>query len=84
MSIELVNPFNGHTLYPTNDGLMDEGAIVFPAENGAYRIVKDDNYSDNFGFQWNKFVGTQVDKASKLDISKTRFFAETKDRKSVV
>ena len=56
---------------------MDEGAIVFPAENGAYRIVKDDNYSENFGFQWNKFVGTQVDKASKLDISKTRFFAET-------
>ena len=56
---------------------MDEGAIVFPAENGAYRIVKDDNYSENFGFQWNKFVGTQVDKTSKLDISKTRFFAET-------
>ena len=77
MSIELVNPFNGHTLYPTNDGLMDEGAIVFPAENGAYRIVKDDNYSENFGFQWNKFSDTQVDKASKLDISKTRFFAET-------
>ena len=77
MSIELVNPFNGHTLYPTNDGLMDEGAIVFPAENGAYRIVKDDNYSENFGFQWNKFVGTQVDKTSKLNISRIRFFTET-------
>ena len=77
MSIELVNPFNGHTLYPSAEGLMDEGKIVFPAEKGAYRIVKDDNYSENFGYQWNKFAGTQVDKASKLDISRIRFFAET-------
>ena len=77
MSIHLVNPFNRHSLYSTDDGLLDEGVIVFPAEKGAYRIVKDDNYSENFGYQWNKFAGTQLDKASKLDISKTRFFAET-------
>jgi 2-polyprenyl-3-methyl-5-hydroxy-6-metoxy-1,4-benzoquinol methylase len=77
MPIELVNPVNGHTLSPTADGLMDGNTLVFPAKNGAYRTVQDDNYTDNFGYQWNKFGGTQVDKASKLDISKQRFFAET-------
>ena len=77
MNIELVNPFNGHQLTPNADGLMDNGLVIFPNENGAYRIVKDDNYSENFGYQWNKFAGTQVDKTSKLDISKKRFFAET-------
>ncbi len=77
MPIELVNPFNGHPLSPTVPGLMDGNILVFPAKNGAYRIVQDDNYSSNFGYQWNKFGETQVDKVSKLDISKQRFFAET-------
>jgi ubiquinone/menaquinone biosynthesis C-methylase UbiE len=77
MNIELVNPFNGRQLIPTSTGLTDNGQIIFQNENGAYRIVKDDNYSDNFGYQWNMFAGTQLDKTSKLDISKKRFFAET-------
>ena len=77
MNIELVNPFNGRILFPTSNGLTDNGDIIFPNEKGAYRIVKDDNYSENFGYQWNRFAGTQLDKTSHLDISKKRFFAET-------
>ncbi len=77
MRIELLNPFNGHKLIPSIDGLKENDASVFPLKNGAYRIVEDDNYTDNFGFQWNKFAGTQLDKTSHLDISKLRFFAET-------
>src|SRR6476660_2898979 len=77
MPIELVNPFNGHSLTPTEAGLMDGADLVFPAKNGAYRIVHDDNYTGNFGYQWNKFGGTQVDKESKLYISKQRFFGDT-------
>ena len=77
MDIELVNPFNGRKLVPTTSGLTDNDQVVFPNEHGAYRIVKDVNYSDNFGYQWNRFSGTQLDKASNLDISKKRFFAET-------
>ena len=77
MNIELVNPFNGRILIPTSNGLTDNGDIIFPNEKGAYRIVKDDNYSENFGYQWNRFAGTQLDKTSHLDISKKRFFAET-------
>lgn len=77
MEIQLVNPFTKNLLSLAADGLMENYALTFPKKNGAYRIVTDDNYTDNFGYQWNKFVGTQVDKASKLQISKSRFFAET-------
>lgn len=77
MSIQLVNPANGQALIANETGLYEGDQLIYPCIGGAYRIVKDDNYTDNFGFQWNKFVGTQVDKANQLDMSKVRFFAET-------
>ena len=77
MNIQLINPFTNSFLSPADEGLMKNCTLIFPKKNGAYRIVEDNNYTGNFGYQWNKFAGTQVDKASKLDISKTRFFAET-------
>jgi 2-polyprenyl-3-methyl-5-hydroxy-6-metoxy-1,4-benzoquinol methylase len=77
MNIELVDPYTGEKLIQSATGLMHDNVIVFPFEKGAYRIVKDDNYAENFGYQWNKFVTTQVDKSSNIDISKRRFFAET-------
>lgn len=77
MEIQLVNPFNKNLLSQAAEGLLENCTLIFPKKNGAYRIVSDDNYTHNFGYQWNKFAGTQVDKASKLHISKTRFFAET-------
>jgi 2-polyprenyl-3-methyl-5-hydroxy-6-metoxy-1,4-benzoquinol methylase len=75
--IKLQNPITSKPLEIAADGLHDEDGNFFPLKNGAYRIVNDDNYTDNFGFQWNKFVEAQVDKVSKLQISKLRFFAET-------
>ena len=77
MNIQLINPFTKNFLSPAAEGLMENSTVTFPKKNGAYRIVADDNYTGNFGYQWNKFAGTQVDKASKLPMSKTRFFAET-------
>lgn len=77
MNIQLINPTDQQPLIASQEGLVQDGKTVFPLRKGAYRIVQDDNYTENFGFQWNKFVGTQVDKASKLDISRVRFFAET-------
>jgi ubiquinone/menaquinone biosynthesis C-methylase UbiE len=76
-NIRLQNPFTKRPLTATADGLHDEAGNFFPLNNGAYRIVTDNNYTENFGFQWNKFAGTQIDKASRLDMSKVRFFAET-------
>jgi SAM-dependent methyltransferase len=77
MPVQMINPFTNSTLMAAADGLRDGDKLIFPSKAGAYRIVENDNYTENFGFQWNKFVGTQVDKASNLDISKVRFFAET-------
>ena len=77
MNIELVDPFTGLSLIASEKGLITNAEVVFPNIQGAYRIVKDNNYTDNFGYQWNKFAGTQVDKASNLDMSGRRFFAET-------
>lgn len=77
MGIQLMNPANGQLLEQGSGGLLENGVVIYPYLNGAFRIVKDDNYTENFGYQWNKFAGTQVDKASQLDISKVRFFAET-------
>lgn len=77
MDVQLINPFNNNLLSLAAEGLLENCALIFPKKNGAYRIVSDDNYTGNFGYQWNKFAATQVDKTSKLQISKTRFFAET-------
>lgn len=77
MSIELIDPASRKPLYAGEGGLLSDGQVIFPYINGAYRIAGMDNYSENFGYQWNKFAGTQVDKSSELSISKTRFFAES-------
>jgi ubiquinone/menaquinone biosynthesis C-methylase UbiE len=78
MGIQLQNPFNKKPLHISPCGLSEENTEnVFPIRNGAYRIVGNTNYTENFGYQWNKFAEIQVDKSSKLTLSKDRFFAET-------
>lgn len=75
--IQLLDPFTKKQLTATENGLQDAGINLFPYKNGAYRVVTNHNYTENFGFQWNKFVTTQVDKSTNLQMSKVRFFAET-------
>lgn len=77
MSIEFIDPFTQHPITVSDDGLKENDKIVFPKINGAYRIVADSNYTESFGFQWNRFAAIQIDKTANLDISKNRFFAET-------
>lgn len=77
MQIQLINPYNQSELTSAADKLVDESGNIFPYKNGAYRIVQDDNYTQNFGYQWNKFSDTQIDKDSRLNMSQVRFFAET-------
>lgn len=77
MGIEIINPFTHDALTLSNDGLKNNNDIIFPFVNGAYRIVANNNYTESFGFQWNRFAGIQIDKTANLEISKKRFFAET-------
>ena len=78
MIIQFQDPATKTLLQPQQEGLANlANKIVFRLCNGVYKIAAEDNYTKNFGYQWNKFVGTQVDKSSKLEMSKLRFFAET-------
>lgn len=76
--ITLLNPYNQQALQPDNNKLVDADGKEFPKVGGAYRFVEDDNYTENFGFQWNKFAKTQIDRFSEQSSqSNTRFFAVT-------
>ena len=76
--IILVNPFTQTQLRKEAQGLLENQSIVFPFRNGAYRIVQEDNYTQNFGYQWNKFAATQIDREQKnSQLSYSRFFAVT-------
>ncbi len=78
MSIQYKNPFNNELLTLNKEGLLNsEGKIIFPNINGAVRLVQDDNYTQNFGYQWNKFADTQIDKKAGNDFTYQRFFATT-------
>ncbi len=76
MSINLINPASGATLTQHGDVLTDIAGNTFKMVNGAWRFVPEGNYADNFGFQWNKFRLTQIDKfVQGLDQSTRRFLA---------
>ena len=47
-------------------------------KDGIARFVEADNYADSFGFQWNRFAATQLDREQKGSSgSSVRFWAET-------
>ena len=52
------------------------GALVstdgtrWPVRDGIPRFVPEDNYAESFGFQWNRFPGTQLDSVSGLAVSR--------------
>lgn len=72
-----INPFTHAAAFESDSGLTDVQGILFPKKNGVIRVLEsEDNYTKSFGFQWNKFVKTQIDNGSK-SISKDRFFLET-------
>lgn len=75
--IRLINPYNKKPLHEADGGLRDEDNNFFPLKNGAFRLVQDDNYTENFGYQWNKFAETQVDKSTNIQLSQQRFFRQT-------
>ncbi len=73
----LINPYNNLSLTLEAEALADEEGNKFPMVGGAYRVVQDSNYTDNFGFQWNKFQQVQLDHLSGSGITDERFFKAT-------
>jgi SAM-dependent methyltransferase len=76
--ISIINPHSKKLLTKTGDVLKDEDGNSFPIVNNVPRFVASDNYTENFGFQWNKFQKTQIDREAKnSNFSKERFFTAT-------
>jgi SAM-dependent methyltransferase len=76
--IQLINPANNTLLHQNGDGYVDEKGNRFPVINNVLRFVPNDNYTASFGFQWNRFQKTQIDRESRNSaLSKERFFAVT-------
>ena len=77
MGITLQDPRTHARLEHRPDGLYKGDECVFPFVNGAFRCVEGANYSDTFGWQWNRFDRTQLDSHSGINVSEDRLFAET-------
>jgi len=75
--VALINPSNNKKLIPQDNGFTDGEGGFFPREEGVLRIAPRENYTASFGFQWNKFRETQIDREMKDDFSKERFFKQT-------
>lgn len=79
MTIKITCPRTGEVLYENEQGLLDQNNVLrYPKNMGAYRLVQSDNYTSNFGLEWNTFQKTQIDKFNESKISYNRFFQETK------
>ncbi|MCF8171969.1 MAG: class I SAM-dependent methyltransferase [Candidatus Methylopumilus sp.] len=79
MTVLLINPSNGVALKRVKDSLTDGLGNEFPIVDEIPRIAKLDNYSESFGFQWNRFIKTQLDRSVAVyEASASRFFSETK------
>lgn len=76
-TVGLIHPDSKYPLQLTDLGLVEDEKLVYPKKEGAIRIVSENNYTGNFGFQWNKFVTTQIDYHSELTLSAKRFFITT-------
>jgi ubiquinone/menaquinone biosynthesis C-methylase UbiE len=76
--IPLINPTNNKPLTKEGTEYKDSDGNIFPIINGVPRFVPADNYTNSFGFQWNKFQKTQIDREAKnSSFSKERFFVAT-------
>lgn len=78
MAIRLIDPADGGPLLLGESAGSDgEGRTIYPVVSGIPRICGPENYSANFGLQWNAFPATQIDRADGLSHSRVRFFKET-------
>jgi len=77
--IEIINPYNKKTIkYFGSTSCQDADGNVFPVENTVVRFVTENNYADSFGFQWNVFQQTQIDRENwQLQLSRDRLFSVT-------
>ena len=78
MSKFYVSPYSGKQLKQKGDWYISEnGSERFPILNSIPRFCSYDNYTQSFGYQWNKFDKTQLDSNNRINLSKNRFYKTT-------
>jgi SAM-dependent methyltransferase len=68
----LRDPKSGENLTRDGDNLVSSSGARYPIVNGIARFVQAENYSADFGSQWNMFPKTQLDSFSGVNISESR------------
>ncbi len=68
----LVDPEDGHPLDLVGNDLVSKRGTRYPIVRGIPRFVSADNYSEDFGTQWNMFPKTQLDSYTGEDHSAAR------------
>jgi SAM-dependent methyltransferase len=68
----LRHPVSGGRLRHVGERLVGEDGLEVPIVDGIPRFVPPDNYSESFGFQWNRFRRTQLDSYTGVPITETR------------
>lgn len=78
MDIQIIHPGTGQRLKEQSGKLLTmDGSESVTQHHGVYSFVPNDNYTSNFGFQWNTFRETQMDSHDQSNYTKNRFFAVT-------
>lgn len=54
------------------------GGHQYPITRGIPRFVLPDSYANSFGFQWNTFRKTQLDRYSGVPVSRDRFYKQSR------
>ena len=74
----IINPaYATEKLNLKENGIYSVDKKVYDLIDGYYKIASTQNYTSNFGFQWNKFSHTQIDKFNGQDFTYQRFYNVT-------
>ena len=68
----LRDPLSGGLLIEKDNALFSHQGIKYPIVRGIPRFVNVDNYTRDFGEQWNRFPKIQLDSYNGLDLSESR------------
>ena len=75
--VPYICPVNFDELILDKDCYRSASNKIYKIKNNIPRFCAEDNYSESFGYQWNKFYNTQLDSFCDIDFSHNRFWAET-------
>ena len=75
--VPYICPINFDELILDKDCYRSASNKIYKIKNNIPRFCSEDNYSESFGYQWNKFHNIQLDSFCDIDLSHNRFWAET-------